>query len=226
MKYVVKESPFSSHGVIVSWLAQLPAGSRVLDVGAAGGSLGWLSQVRHVKMLLIGLEPNPEWAVKALPYYNKMLVAPLEAVDDESISCYQVVVLGDVLEHISDPDAALKRLVALQDSGTSFIVSVPNVANIWVRLNLVMGRFDYEERGLLDRTHLRFFTRTSFLDLLTSAGLEVEKLVVTPIPLDLVNRFFAANPIGRALFWVFARVSALFPTLLGFQFVAHAKKIV
>ena len=66
------------------------------------------------------------------------------------------------------------------------IVSVPNVAHLWVRLSLLAGRFDYADRGILDRTHLRFFTRRSLLALLRAAGLAVVELAVTPVPLPLV----------------------------------------
>jgi hypothetical protein len=66
------------------------------------------------------------------------------------------------------------------------MVSVPNVAHLWVRLNLLLGRWEYQDRGILDRTHLRFFTRRSFRRLLAEAGLAVESLTVTPVPLPLV----------------------------------------
>jgi hypothetical protein len=66
------------------------------------------------------------------------------------------------------------------------IVSVPNVAHVWVRLSLLVGRFDHADRGILDRTHLRFFTRRTLLELLRGAGLGVVELAVTPVPLPLV----------------------------------------
>jgi len=66
------------------------------------------------------------------------------------------------------------------------IVSVPNVAHLWVRLSLLAGRFHYTDRGILDRTHLRFFTRRTLLELLRAAGLTVVELAVTPVPLPLV----------------------------------------
>ena len=72
------------------------------------------------------------------------------------------MVFGDVLEHLRDPLAVLMEFTeSLKDDGV-VIISLPNIANIYVRLNLLIGRFDYQDRGILDRTHIRFFTREAF----------------------------------------------------------------
>ena len=88
-----------------------------------------------------------------------------------------------MLEHLSDPLAALVALDGTLAAGGRVIASVPNVAHLWVRLQLLAGRFEYADRGILDRTHLRFFTRRTFIALLAQAGLAVEELAVTPVPL-------------------------------------------
>ena len=134
------------------------------------------------------------------------------------------MILADVLEHLSDPDSTLDRVVSLQQPDCLILISVPNVANIWVRLNLLFGHFEYSERGILDRTHLRFFTRSSFLRLLEQCDLEYKQFQATPIPLNIVHPFFGTNPIGKFLHHVLAVVTQGFPTLLGYQFVVLAKK--
>jgi 2-polyprenyl-3-methyl-5-hydroxy-6-metoxy-1,4-benzoquinol methylase len=220
--YADKTDPWSSHSRTLAWLAALPAGSRVLDVGTASGTLGRLGA--GLPLALYGLEPNPEWAELARPYYRAVLCSTLEEAPDDFLAGYAAVVCDDVLEHMAWPRPALQRLVALQPAGSLFIVSVPNVANLWVRLQLLMGRFDYADRGILDRTHLRFFTRRAFAQMLRAAGLETQEIAATALPLGLVHRFFR-SALGRGLHRSLSGLTRVFPTLLGYQFVARAVKL-
>jgi hypothetical protein len=118
----------------------------------------------------------------------------------------------------------LRRLIALQRPGCTAIVTVPNVAHLWVRLQLLLGRFDYAERGILDRTHLRFYTRRTFQALLTAAGLRVVGLEAPPPPLGLVHPFFERMAPGRAVQRAAAWGARAWPTVLGYQFLAVAVK--
>lgn len=220
--YVEKLDSWSSHTIVLKHLACLPQGSSVLDIGTASGMVGRACSRKGFS--LYGLEPNPVCARQARPYYDKFSCTSLENANDVFLSGHDMVVCADVLEHLVDPTFALLRLVSLQLSGARFIISVPNIANMWVRLNLLAGRFDYTERGILDRTHLRFFTRYSFLKLIKTAGLEVVNFEVTPIPLNLVSPVFENTAAGRFLHRSLAWLSNAFPTLLGYQFVAEAIK--
>jgi hypothetical protein len=103
------------------------------------------------------------------------------------------------------------------------MISVPNVANLWVRLNLLFGVFDYADRGILDRTHLRFFTRKTLAAMVKNVGLDIVSIQVTPIPLELVSSFFI-SPVGKEIYSAFAWLTSLFPTLMGYQFIVEAKK--
>lgn len=216
--YEEKTHPWSSHRQIVAALAGLPKGARVLDVGAASGTLGKLCE--GMSLAVRGIEPEARWIESGRRYYQDVLVSTIDDAPEDFLRDHSAVVCGDVLEHLPDPDRTLSRLVALQRPGSRFIVSVPNVANIWVRLNLLFGRFDYTDRGILDRTHLRFFTRRSFIGFLSRSGLAVQRVSVTPIPLDLVSPFFARSVFGRNLFRLLAGATRVWPTLLGFQLVA------
>jgi SAM-dependent methyltransferase len=220
--YQDKMDPWSSHALVIRWLQNQPKGVTVLDVGAATGSLG--RRCSGLGLRFKGIEPCKEWAELARPYYEEIAICPIEAAEDDFLRGADVVVLADVLEHLKDPETELKRIVRLQQPGAWLIVSVPNIAHLWVRLNLVLGRFDYSERGLLDRTHLRFFTRSTFLDLLQSCGLQVDQLKTTPVPLNLVNPYFQNHFIGRQMHALLASLTRRLPTLLGYQFVAFAKK--
>ena len=195
-------------------------------MGTASGTLGrMLAQAgEERKYILDGIEPESQWAQIAHPYYDTLLITGLEEAPDAFLGNHQVVVLADVLEHLADPAKALRRLVGLQPAGATFIISVPNIANLWVRLNLLLGHFDYAERGILDRTHLRFFTRKTLLQLLAEQGLAVQEMQVTPIPLGLVNPLFERTPEGRAMFSALATLTGMLPKLLGYQFIVVAEK--
>jgi hypothetical protein len=224
LPYVDKVDPWSSHAWIRDRLAKLPPGARVLDVGAASGTLGRMCSQQYI--VLNGIEPEQEWAEVARPFYANLLRSTLDRAPVQFLGGYQVVVLADVLEHMANPDLALTRLVDLQDSRTVFMISVPNVANLWVRINLLFGRFDYSERGILDRTHLRFFTRRSLIEMLDCCGLRPTRIHATPIPLNLVHPFFAHNRLGKAFHQALALLTGVLPTLLGYQFIVESVRVI
>jgi len=128
------------------------------------------------------------------------------------------------LEHLKNPLEVLRQLTASLKQDGAVIVSLPNVANLYIRLSLLLGRFDYQDRGILDRTHLHFFTRKSFLQFLQCAGLEPEELTATPIPLPLVVPKHYQGRLFAAVHAVNARLARRWPTLFGYQFVAVARK--
>ena len=103
--------------------------------------------------------------------------------------------------------------------GASVIISLPNVAHWYMRLTLLLGRFNYAERGLLDRTHLRFFTLKTASDLCRQNGIAIQETSATPTPLPLIHPAFAE---GHALSWaqtLNGRVTRWFKTWLGYQFI-------
>lgn len=222
LTYQDKSSPWSSHSRITAFVESLPASSRVLDVGTASGMLA--RNCGNTGLRFFGIEANTEWAAIASPFYEKLWPCSFDDVPDDALHGYDAVVLGDILEHMSAPDIVLNKLTAFQSKDGLFIISVPNIANFWVRLNLLLGHFDYAERGILDRTHLRFFTRRTLVDMVKNAGLDIISIQATPIPLELVSPFFL-TPFGVSLHAVFAWLTSLLPTLLGYQFIVEAKKI-
>ena len=220
--YQNKFNPGSSHSILASWLRECAPGTTILDIGTASGTLGWRCQGQG--LVFTGVEPVEAWAELARPFYQEICVSALQQAPPEFLAGHQVVVCADVLEHLSDPETQLARLVSLQPAGAVFLISVPNIANLWVRLHLLTGHFDYAERGILDRTHLRFFTRQSLLKMVASAGLQVERLIPSAIPLELAHPFFAQSAPGRFIHRLLAVLTHGFPTLLGYQFILYAVK--
>jgi len=181
--YQLKDDPHSSHAVILSRLGE-GRGRTALDVGAADGFLA--ERLTAQGWSVTALERDPELAARARGRCKEVVVADLESAPPPLPGPFDAIVYGDVLEHLRDPRATLLALDRALAPGGTVIVSVPNVAHLWVRLSLLVGRFDYADRGILDRTHLRFYTRRALLALLGEAGLTVVELAVTPVPLPLV----------------------------------------
>jgi len=174
--------PRSSHQQIARLVQSLRL-SPILDVGAAQGMLGDL--VKGSGLTIDAVEANPEWAEQARPFYRNTWASIVEDAPLPSRE-YKLVVCADVLEHVPDPVSVLKRLREAATEDATFIISVPNVAHLAVRLMLLFGYFPKMERGILDRTHLQFFTKDTARQLLEKAGLHPTSIRATGIPLDEV----------------------------------------
>jgi 2-polyprenyl-3-methyl-5-hydroxy-6-metoxy-1,4-benzoquinol methylase len=125
-------------------------------------------------------------AEKARGYYDYFYIADLETFEYPYRTEFDCILFADVLEHLRDPAAVLRRCIpALKESG-KIIVSVPNVANIVVRLSLLLGRFEYMDRGILDRTHFRFFTLRSLKQMMNDVKCKVSDVTPTPLPVQIV----------------------------------------
>ena len=186
-RYEFKPFKYSSHYWILNALQQEKASVRILDVGTASGYLGkvWSAAGHSVT----GIEYDAAAAEKARGYYAAFQVADIENFEFPWRREFDYIVFADVLEHLRDPAAVLERCIpALKDSG-KLIISVPNIANWIVRLSLLFGKFDYMDRGILDRTHLRFFTMNSLNQLMREVSCEVLSAIPTPLPVQLVLPF-------------------------------------
>jgi len=179
LHYRLHRDPRSSHQQIARLTRRLGA-SPVLDVGAAQGILAQL--VAGSGLILDAVEPNPAWAARAQPFYRAVHIG---TVEEASLTprTYRTIVCGDVLEHTADPVAVLGQLRAVATDDAVFIISLPHVAHLAIRLLLLLGRFPQMERGILDRTHLHFYTRDT-AETLRAAGLHVSHAYATGIPLD------------------------------------------
>ena len=133
------------------------------------------------------------------------------------------VLLLDVLEHLHRPEVILQQCHETLRPEGRLIVSVPNIANITIRLMLLLGKFDYTERGILDKTHLRFFTRKTARRLLQENGYQVQEEKEALMPIELVFGLSAQNILMRIGNRVLAFCTWLLPGLFGYQIMFVAK---
>lgn len=159
----------------------------VLDVGCGEGQNGAIARQRGARV--VGVEGDGAALARAARRLDVALSADLarpgallaalhEGAPDER---FDLAILADVLEHVADPARLLEEVSSLLSDGGHLLVSAPNVAAWPVRAKLLAGRFDYEPSGVLDATHLRFFTRRSLLALLRESGLDVLTTDLTPM---------------------------------------------
>jgi predicted TPR repeat methyltransferase len=219
-RYAWKEIPGSSHDVLRRRIRALAPGRRLLDLGAAGGHLG--RSVRDRCAFLAGVEPDATLPDAAREGYDDWRRTEALSAGDWP-QPFDVVVCADVLEHLAQPERLLERIRAWLAPGGTLLVSLPNAANITARAAILSGRFPYADRGLFDRTHLRFYTRATGRELIESAGFRVAAVEATAMPYELALPALSRAPWNGPL-RAFARVSArLLPKLFGYQFVYEAR---
>jgi SAM-dependent methyltransferase len=218
-RYEFKPFKYSSHYWILDTLDREKNPMRILDVGTASGYLGkiWRGRGHYVA----GIEFDAATAARAREYYDTFQVADVETFAFPYRGEFDYIVFADVLEHLREPAAVLRRCIpALKDSG-KIIISVPNIANWVIRLSLLLGRFDYMEKGILDRTHLRFFTLQSLRQLMDEVSCDALKATPTPLPVQLVFPS-TANGFFMPLHELAYALTRCWKTLFAYQFVIVA----
>lgn len=159
-------NPFEASGLVVSLV---PRGARVLDVGCGTGELTALVR-DECGARVVGVEPDPLRAARARERGIEVHEGVLTPSLASALGTFDVVLYADVLEHLVDPLGELEKAAQFLAPDGVTIISVPNVAHWSVRVNLLRGRFNYAPTGIMDATHLRWFTSRTLLQLLKRAG--------------------------------------------------------
>jgi SAM-dependent methyltransferase len=207
-------------GIIRAWM---PHNICVLDVGCGtGGHTLEINQGKNNAVVCV--EPDPQRAAVAR---EKGLTVHTAFFDDrfaESCGTFDIIVFGDVLEHAADPGAMLTRARRCLNTRGSLVISVPNIAHWTVRSRLLIGRFDYEDGGIMDATHLRWFTRRTLLALMHNAGFAVDRVACSAglwMPQYEVGvlRFVPRRILARVVLILLR----LFPGLMACQYVVQSR---
>jgi 2-polyprenyl-3-methyl-5-hydroxy-6-metoxy-1,4-benzoquinol methylase len=219
LHYRLHQDPKSSHQQIARLLRQRRP-RLILDVGAAQGMLGQVLQ--DSGLIIDAIEPEPGWAEHARRFYRTVHNCTVE--EAKLAERYDAVICADVLEHTASPAGVLRQLRQVAMDDALFVISVPNVAHLAVRLMLLAGYFPKMERGILDRTHLHFFTRDTARQLLESAGLKIERVFATGVPLDeLWRRRGRGGAVYSAAMRMQHAAVAVWPRMFGFQWIFAAR---
>jgi SAM-dependent methyltransferase len=214
-------------------------GLRVLDVGC-----GFATTTERIQKLgndVTGVELSPEAVRVAQSRIARVVQADVTEFDTSDR--FDAVILADVLEHLPYPGSVLPRYVNMLTNGGSLIVSLPNVGLWSVRFAHLFGSWEYEDTGVLDRTHLRFFTRRSARRLLENAGLTIVNRTYNPglvrpfVP--LAKRMLGAGESNDPAALMNSRpyrlylttvhplervVASLWPGMLAFQMIFEARR--
>ena len=183
----------STHATVVRLVG---SGKRVLELGCATGHMSRVLQERGCQ--IVAIEMDALAADRASAYCERVIIGDLDQMNlDRELGddLFDVVVAADVLEHLKYPAAALRGVKNFLKPEGYVVVSLPNVAHLSIRLAILAGRFPYAETGLLDRTHLRFFTRESAEKLFDDAGFAIGHFQAMPhVPPDPARFEVPYNP--------------------------------
>jgi SAM-dependent methyltransferase len=219
--YAWKDAPDASHRVVLDAVADRPA-RRVLDLGCGSGRLA--AELRKQGHIVVAVDaaPEPETGGRV----DLLVVADLaEGLPDEVVegAPYDCVLAADVLEHLRNPDRLLRDLHRVCTPETILVASVPNIGHWYPRVRIGFGRFDYDHRGILDATHMRFFTWRSFRRMAYRAGWLVEERRVTGLPLEILGGeggLGLTRAVKKAVSLVDRTGRAAWPSLFAYQYVA------
>ncbi len=220
--YPIKHSRDSSHDY-----ARRMVGSNqeVLDIGCGEGVLASEIKQNGNRVTGIDLLPRVEHQGVLEQYFSADLEHGIQPVIQAlGGKRFDRVLLLDILEHLRRPEDLLTECQDVLRRDGQLIVSLPNIANITVRAMLLFGRFNYTERGLLDRTHLRFFTRKTARLLLEENGYRILREEATVMPIELVLNLSPESLALRFCNRVLALMTRMLPGLLGYQIVLVARQ--
>ncbi len=179
-----------SHTQIVS---RIPQYAQVLELGCSSGEMSQLMK-QNCQAHIFGVEKDPHAAWQAQRHCDYVFTEDLDeetSLDALQFEKFDVITLVDVLEHLRHPEQLLERLKPLMMEQSTILLSVPNVAHASVRLELLTGDFRYEEAGILDNTHLKFFTLQSLKNMLSRCGFVINEIDYTwhDMPDSVIARY-------------------------------------
>lgn len=215
---------FSSHNQIAKMIINLNS-NKVLDIGCHKGFIGQTLRERNWCGDIVGLDKNNIYRQTILNKdYQKFLHLDIEKDIGAIKEQFDTIVFADVLEHLNNPLKTLINAQTLILDKHYFIISLPNIANFYIRLLLLLGNFDYANSGILDRDHRHFFTLKTARKLIKNAGLKTIKTYATPIPFPLLSQRPLLKKPFLLLYLIAKLILPVRKELLSYQFIFLCKK--
>lgn len=214
-----RESQAASNRHILEIIEDRAPG-RVLDVGCA--RLQLTRALRERGHVVVGAAPEGLPGVER--HVDEVVVSDLDrGLPHLTSGPFELVVAADTLEHVRNPALLLRQMAATLAPGGRIIVTLPNFGHWYPRARAAFGVFDYDQRGILDATHVRFFTRRSILRMIKKNGLVVTAMRTTGVPYDVVMG--RASLAKRALVAIDAGLVVTRPTLFAYEFVLELRAV-
>ncbi|MGA3039714.1 MAG: class I SAM-dependent methyltransferase [Bryobacteraceae bacterium] len=217
--YRLKESPYSSHSLLLASLPPSGEGRRVLDLGCAGGYLGAILASRGYRVT--GVD-SPGAASACFPESIELLEADLDLGLPALKGRFDFVICADVLEHLRRPALLLRDVRSNLAEGGRLACSLPNSGHAYFRWNVLTGRFPAEDRGLFDRTHLHFYTWRGWLELFSGAGFRIETVRCSGVPIGLALPKWEGSAVVRGLERLSYESARWWKKMFAYQFIVTA----
>jgi glycosyltransferase involved in cell wall biosynthesis len=214
-EYQLKPSDDSSHGRI-SKLLQCRPPSRILDLGCSSGLLS--ERLLEMGHEVVGVDVNELEGVRDRTS-SFFKVDLNDGIPSEVGSGFDIVLAADVLEHVVNPGQLMNQIRSVLNPAGTALLCVPNIAHWYPRFRSTLGMFDYDQRGILDATHLRFFTRRSLGRLVRRGGFAIRRIEPLGLPLDALG---VDGTKARTLRLVDRLLAGLWPTMFSYQFLVEA----
>lgn len=216
-QYTRKRSPYSSHEQILS---SINKPGKALDFGSSNGLLTDSLLQKDVRSFCVDVVPKEKAVVKCEQYFQNDLE------DYKNLKFkreFDYIILADVLEHIRNARGILQYIQRFVKEDGKIIISVPNIAIWFYRLSLLVGRFNYGSKGILDETHVRFYTLSTIVQMMERSGYIVTSVRPTSLPFEVVFESIGKSKVLRALDWLYYVLARMWPSLFAYQFVVEGK---
>jgi 2-polyprenyl-3-methyl-5-hydroxy-6-metoxy-1,4-benzoquinol methylase len=219
-QYRLKTDFHSSHQIIFRTVCKYLKTGSIVDLGCDKGFLGQLLSPYAKTIHIHGVDRNRNVLKKAKGFYQSLYCFDLNDVNWPLKDRYDMVVIADTLEHLVNPREAISAALKIVKDNGFLIISVPNGVHLWVRLQVLLGRFPQDERGLFDRTHLHYFTKRNLEQVINSFPKTVFiNYFPTTIPLQFVYNSKVLNSFLKIAYSFSYLMALIMPNSFAYQHI-------